>query len=109
MGPAAMMTCREVSTLVSSRRLADAPMTSRLGARRCGRGGRPGGAGGGFVDGRMASGLGARVNLMLWRRCRAWGGELEGIAWAASAAGDLFPRAPAEDFELRILSSYLVR
>jgi hypothetical protein len=77
-----MMTCKEVSTLVSSGRLADAPMTSRLGAR---------------------------LHLMMCRHCRAFARQLEAIARAARAAGLQFEREPAAGFESRILSSYLAR
>lgn len=82
LGPDAMMTCKEVSTLVSSGRLADAPMTSRLGAR---------------------------LHLMMCRHCRVFSRQLEAIARAARVAGLEFEREPAADFEAKILSSCLGR
>jgi len=72
-----MMTCREVSTLVSTGELADAPMTRRLGAR---------------------------IHLAMCRHCRAFKRQIEAIGRAARDASLGFEREPASDFETRILS-----
>ena len=71
-----MITCKEVSMLVSTGRLAEAPMASRLGAR---------------------------MHLVMGR-CRAFKRQVEAIARAARAAGLGFEREPAAGFETRILS-----
>ena len=77
-----MMTCKDVSTLVSSGQLAESPMASRLGAR---------------------------LHLVMCRYCRAFRRQMEAIARAARAAGLEFEREPAADFEAKMLSSYLGR
>lgn len=76
-GLEAVMTCKDVSILVSTGRLADAPMASRLGAR---------------------------MHLAMCRHCRAFRRQIEAIARAARAAGFGFEREPAADFEARVLS-----
>ena len=72
-----MITCQEVSMLVSTGQLADAPMTRRIGAR---------------------------MHLAMCRHCRAFRRQIEALVRAAQAAGLAFEREPASDFEERILS-----
>ena len=76
MGPFAMMTCHDVSTLVSTGGLPDAPLTRKLGVR---------------------------MHLAMCRHCRAFRRQIETMARAARAAGLAFERELPQDFESRIV------
>ncbi len=71
-----MMMCRDVSTLVSSGGLVDAPLVRKLGIR---------------------------MHLAMCRHCRAFRQQIEAIARAARAAGLAFERELAQDFESKIV------
>lgn len=75
MGPFAMMMCHDVSTLVSSGALSDAPLVRKLGVR---------------------------MHLAMCRHCRAFRRQIEAIARAARAAGLAFERELPQDFESKI-------
>ena len=67
-----MMTCKEVSTLLSSGQLADAPLAQRLGVR---------------------------MHLAMCRHCAAFKRLIEALADAARAAAQTFEREARPDFE----------
>ena len=67
-----MMTCKQVSTLLSSGQLADAPLTERLAVR---------------------------MHLAMCRRCAAFKRLLEALADAARAAARAFEREAPPGFE----------
>lgn len=67
-----MMTCKQVSTLVSSGQLADAPPAQRLTVR---------------------------MHLAMCRHCTAFKRRLEALADAAHAATQAFEREPSANFE----------
>ena len=71
-----MMTCHDVSTLVSTDGLSDAPLVRKLGIR---------------------------MHLAMCRHCRAFRRQIEAIARAARAAGLAFEREVPRDFESRIV------
>ena len=71
-----MMTCHDVSTLVSTGGLPDAPFARKLGVR---------------------------MHLAMCRHCRAFGRQIETIARAARAAGLAFERELPPDFESTIV------
>ena len=71
-----MMTCHDVSTLVSTGGLPEAPLGRRLGVR---------------------------MHLAMCRHCRAFRRQVEFIGRAARAAGLTFERELPEDFESRIV------
>ena len=71
-----MITCHDVSTLVSAGGLSDAPLVRRLGVR---------------------------MHLAMCRHCRAFGRQIEAMARAARAAGLMFERECPQDFETRIV------
>ena len=71
-----MMTCHDVSTLVSTGGLSDAPVVRKLGVR---------------------------MHLAMCRHCRAFRRQIEAIARAARAAGFAFEREAPNDFESRIV------
>lgn len=70
-----MMTCREVSTLLSTGQLDDAPLSRRLAVR---------------------------LHLGMCRHCTAFRRQLERLARAARAASRDFEREPPPDFESRV-------
>ena len=72
LGPFAMMTCHDVSTLVATGELSEAPLVRRLSVR---------------------------MHLAMCRHCRAFRRQVETIACAAHAAGMAFERELPEDFE----------
>ena len=67
-----MMTCHDVSTLVSTGGLTDAPLLRKLGVH---------------------------MHLAMCRHCRAFRRQVETIAGAARAAGLAFERELPKDFE----------
>ncbi len=71
-----MMTCHDVSTLVSTGGLPDAPFLRKLVVR---------------------------MHLAMCRHCRAFRRQLETIAGAARAAGLAFERELPQDFESTIV------
>ncbi len=71
-----MMTCREVSTLVSSGQLAGAPPLRRLAVR---------------------------MHLAMCRHCRAFVRQLEWLARAGRTSALGFDREPSADFESRLV------
>jgi predicted anti-sigma-YlaC factor YlaD len=71
-----MMTCHDVSTLVSTGGLPEAPFGRRLGVR---------------------------MHLAMCRHCRAFRRQVETIGRAARAAGLAFERELPEDFASRIV------
>jgi hypothetical protein len=71
-----MMTCHDVSTLVSTGGLPEAPLVRRLGVR---------------------------MHLAMCRHCRAFRRQVETIGRAARAAGLAFERELPEDFGSRIV------
>ena len=71
-----MMTCHDVSTLVSTSGLSDAPLVRKLEIR---------------------------MHLAMCRHCRAFRRQIEAIAGAARAAGLAFERELPEDFESKIV------
>ena len=71
-----MMTCHDVSMLVSTGGLPDAPLVRQWGVR---------------------------MHLAVCRHCRAFRRQLEAIARAARAAGLAFERELPEDFESKIV------
>ena len=71
-----MMTCHDVSTLVSTGGLSDAPLVRKLGVR---------------------------MHLAMCRHCRAFRRQIETIARAARAAGLGFEREAPQDFESTIV------
>ena len=71
-----MMTCHEVSTLVSKGSLEDAPFRRKLGVR---------------------------MHLAMCRHCRAFRRQIETIARAARAAGLAFESEVQRDFESRLV------
>ena len=76
LGPFAMMTCHDVSTLVSTGGLPDAPLVRKLGVR---------------------------MHLAMCRHCRAFRRQIEAIARAARAAGLAFEHELPQDFESKIV------
>lgn len=70
-----MMTCKEVSTLLSTGQLDDAPLTRRLAVR---------------------------LHLAMCRHCTAFRRQLERLARAAQAASRDFEREPVPDFESKV-------
>jgi predicted anti-sigma-YlaC factor YlaD len=73
----AMMTCKDVSMLVSTGQLATAPLARRLGIR---------------------------LHLAMCRHCRAFKQQIEVIARMARGAGLTFEAEPSADFEAGIVS-----
>ena len=71
-----MMTCHDVSTLVSTGGLPDAPLVRQWGVR---------------------------IHLAMCRHCRAFRRQIETIARAARAAGLAFERELPQDFESTIV------
>ena len=71
-----MMTCHDVSTLVSTGGLADAPLMRQFRVR---------------------------LHLAMCRHCRAFSRQIETIGRAARAAGLAFERELPQDFESRIV------
>ena len=71
-----MMTCHDVSTLVSTGGLRDAPLVRRWGVR---------------------------MHLAMCRHCRAFRRQIKAIARAARAAGLAFERELPQDFEYQIV------
>ena len=67
-----MMTCRDVSTLVSTGRLSEAPLVRRLGVR---------------------------LHLAMCRHCRAFRRQVSAMARAARAAAAVLEAEPPRDFE----------
>jgi predicted anti-sigma-YlaC factor YlaD len=76
LGPFAMITCHDVSTLVSTEGLPEAPLVRRLGVR---------------------------MHLAMCRHCRAFRRQVATIARAARAASLAFERELPEDFESTIV------
>ena len=72
-----MMTCKQVSTLLSSGQLADAPLTERLAVR---------------------------MHLAMCRHCTAFTRLLEALAGAARAAAQAFERETPPNFESTVAS-----
>lgn len=70
-----MMTCRDVSTLVSSGQLTGAPLARRVAVK---------------------------VHLAMCRHCRAFVRQLEWLARAGRAAARHLEREPSTDFESRL-------
>lgn len=70
-----MMTCKEVSTLVSTGGLSDAPLSRRLAVR---------------------------LHLAMCRHCRALRRQVEAVARAARAAAAALEAEPSRDFESKI-------
>jgi hypothetical protein len=75
-----MMTCKDVSTLVSTGGLSHAPPARRLGAR---------------------------LHLAMCRRCRAFRRQVEALGRAAGALGRTFEAEPAAGFEPEIVRRLL--
>jgi predicted anti-sigma-YlaC factor YlaD len=71
-----MMTCKDVSTLVSAGALADAPLMRRLAVR---------------------------VHVTMCRHCRAFRRQVESVARAARAAAAALSAEPPRDFESTIV------
>jgi predicted anti-sigma-YlaC factor YlaD len=71
-----MMTCKDVSTLLSSGALSDAPLSRRLAAR---------------------------LHLAMCRHCRAFRRQLNVVAGAARRTSAAFEAEPPEDFESDIV------
>ena len=71
-----MMTCHDVSKLVST---------------------------GGLTDASLVRQLGVRLHLAMCRHCRAFRRQIETIAGAVRAAGLAFERELPEDFESKIV------
>jgi len=71
-----MMTCKEVSTLVSMEQVQEAPAARRLAVR---------------------------LHLMMCRHCRAFRRQLRAIGRAARLIAGDFEREPTSAFERRIL------
>jgi anti-sigma factor ChrR (cupin superfamily) len=71
-----MMTCKDVSTLISTGALSEAPLMRRLAVR---------------------------VHLTICRRCRAFRRQVEVVARAACAAAEALHAEPAGDFEANIV------
>jgi len=71
-----MMTCKEVSTLVSMGDVESAPMMRRMGVW---------------------------LHLAMCRHCRAFRRQLVRIGRAARLVSEVFEREPAANFEARIL------
>jgi predicted anti-sigma-YlaC factor YlaD len=74
--PQKYLTCHDVSTLVSTGGLPDAPLARQLGVR---------------------------MHLAMCRHCRAFRRQIEAIARAARAAGLAFERELPQDFESKIV------
>lgn len=70
-----MMTCKEVSTLLSTGQLDAAPLTRRLAVR---------------------------LHLAMCRHCTAFRRQLETLAWAARLGSRDLEREPPPDFESRV-------
>jgi predicted anti-sigma-YlaC factor YlaD len=70
-----MMTCKEVSMLISAGGLSDAPFARRLAVR---------------------------LHLAMCRHCRAFRRQVEAVASAARAAGAALEAEPPHDFESKI-------
>jgi anti-sigma factor ChrR (cupin superfamily) len=75
-----MITCKEVSTLVSSGGLPAAPLTVRLGVR---------------------------LHLAMCRHCRAFKHQLDALARTAGALNRAFEREPAPAFEKMVVQRLL--
>ncbi len=75
-----MMTCREVSTLVSTGGLSSAPLTVRLGVR---------------------------LHLGMCRHCRAFSRQVNAIARAARSLTRAFENEPPPTFETRVVQRLL--
>jgi predicted anti-sigma-YlaC factor YlaD len=75
MGTFVMMTCKEVSTLVST---------------------------GGFADASWFRRVGAWLHLSMCRHCRAFRRQVEALTRVARAASQIVESEPAPDFESRI-------
>jgi predicted anti-sigma-YlaC factor YlaD len=71
-----MMTCRQVSTLMSTGGLSDASLATRLAVR---------------------------LHLAMCQHCRAFRRQVEAIARAARAAAAVLEAEPARDFESKIV------
>ena len=71
-----MMTCHDVSTLVSTGGLPDVPLVRQMGAR---------------------------MHLAMCRHCRTFRRQIEAIARATRAAGLAFEREQPQDFESKIV------
>lgn len=80
MGPPPMMTCRDVSTLVSRGGLAEQPTTTRVAVW---------------------------LHLAMCRHCRAFRRQLEAMASAAQRAATQRAPEPQADFERRIVNRLL--
>ncbi len=80
MGPFAMMTCHDVSTLVSTGGLPDAPLVRQLSVR---------------------------MHLAMCRHCRAFRRQIQAIARAACAAGLAFESEPSSNFEGKVVDRML--
>ncbi len=76
LGPFAMMTCHDVSTLVSTGGLSDAPLVRKLQVR---------------------------LHLAMCRHCRAFRRQIEAIARASRAAALAFEHELPQDFESKIV------
>ena len=76
MGAIAMMTCKEVSTLVSMGEIVSAPMSTRMGVW---------------------------MHLAMCRHCRAFQRQMALIGRAARLVAAAFEREPSAGFEGRIL------
>ncbi len=76
MGAIAMMTCKEVSTLVSSDEVATAPIATRMAVW---------------------------MHLAMCRHCRAFRRQMALIHRAARVVGTAFDREPSAGFENKIL------
>lgn len=75
-GPFAMMTCKEVSTLISSGALADSPFRRRLAVR---------------------------LHLAICRHCRNFRRQVDAVARSAKAAAAAFETEAPADFESKIV------
>jgi predicted anti-sigma-YlaC factor YlaD len=71
-----MMTCKEVSTFISTGGLAGAPLARRLAVR---------------------------LHLAMCRHCRAFRRQIEAVARAGRAAAVLLEAEPPGDFESRLV------
>ena len=75
-----MMTCKDVSTLVSTGGLPEAPLARRLGAR---------------------------LHLAMCRHCRAFQRQVEAIARAARTLNRVFQGEPPSTFETSVVQRLL--
>ena len=76
-----MMTCKEVSTLVSTGGLSEAPLVRRLGVL---------------------------LHLAMCRRCRAFRRQVQAIAHAARTLNRAFEGEPPRTFETKVMERLLV-